>query len=54
MKFGGDCGKYAFPVHKGSILAKVGWFKLLFFKAKQGQQKILFLDWLILIFIDQK
>jgi hypothetical protein len=24
MKFGGYCGKYAFPVHKDSILAKAG------------------------------
>jgi hypothetical protein len=43
MKFGGYCGKYAFPVHMGLIWARVGWFKLLIFKSKQGQQKILFL-----------
>jgi hypothetical protein len=24
MKFGSNCGKYAFPVHKDSILAKAG------------------------------
>jgi hypothetical protein len=28
MKFGGHCGKYAFPVHKGSILAKAGWVEI--------------------------